>query len=107
LGNARGSPYRDAASTTQLSTPQRGDAPPIGGATNAALRVLQQQPSVMATSPIGGTRSGNARGSPFRDAALNAQSPPTLERGSIQLEGQPICWNHTADKTKSPQHPSQ
>ena len=40
LENARGSPYRDAASTNLLSASPGEDALPIGGATNGAMRVL-------------------------------------------------------------------
>ena len=64
MENARGSTYRDAASTTPSSTPSGRDALPIGGATNAAVvRVLQQQPSVIAHFQIGDRSGGRARGS--------------------------------------------
>ena len=77
LEKIRGSPYRDAASTNLLSAPPGEDALPIGEATNTTMRVLQQPSVVIATTQIDG-RSGNARGPPFRDIPLNAQSPPVI-----------------------------
>lgn len=84
LENARGSPYRDAALTTPSSTPTGEDALPIGGATNAAVRVLVQQQRSRLAGPQMGDRLGNGgRISTFRDAATNALSPPSLVGGVI------------------------
>ena len=85
MENARGSPDRDAASTTPSSTPTGRDALPIGGATNAAVRVLLQQPSVIANSQIGDRSGGRAHGSILGDAALNTMSPPALGGGVLPL----------------------
>jgi hypothetical protein len=84
LEKIRGSPYRDAASTNLLSAPPVGDALPIGGATNTAMRVLQQPSVVIATTQIDG-RSGNERGPPCRDIPLNAQSPPVIWEGVLPI----------------------
>ncbi|KAI2500728.1 hypothetical protein MHU86_13756 [Fragilaria crotonensis] len=96
LENARGSPYRDAALTTPSSTPTGGDALPIGGVTNAAVRVLQQQCSLMAGPQIGDRLGNGGRISTFRDVATTTNLME-LHRRQVQVRETPLTMTTTGN----------